>query len=1258
MSDPLSIQLLGNFRLHVGNTLIDTINTPRLQALFAFLVLHHEAPQSRQRLAFQLWPDSSESQARTNLRKLFFQLQHALPDAEHFFYADSQNIGWNAKAAFTLDVAHLQQQLAHLQQEPLDLAALRQVVALYQGELLPSCYEDWITPLRQQLHQAVMTALERLITLLENQRAYTAGIEYARRLLTFDPLEEKSYQRLMRLHALDGDYTGALRVYQDCVAMLQNELEVEPAAETQDLYERLRRRDTTLIAKPEPKPQQADNLPLIGRQHEWQTLQQAWRQAVQGQVQFVCITGEAGIGKTRLAEELLEWAGRQGVITGRAHAYATQSALAYAPVTALLRSPHLRPRLAKLGDLWLAQVSRLLPELLEAHPQLSPPKAMTESWQRQRFFEALARAVLVDEQPRLLLLDDLQWCDLETLEWLQYLLNFATQARLLVIGTVRSGVGGPNHPLTTLLLNLRRLDRLTELALVALTEAEVTQLATQVAGRTLAVEQTEQLFEDTDGNPLFVVETVRAGFNKQATAVPTPDPGVTFQPESGQESTLPPKIYAVIQSRLTQLSPQAQDLAGVAAVIGRSFTYPVLVEASHQDEDRVVESLDELWQQRIIQEQAGEAYNFCHDKLCEVVYSQISRARRRLLHRRVAQTLERRQDTESANKLAAMLAYHYFEAGQQEKAIEYMLIAGDQARALYANAEAERFYQSAVKLLEEQGQQELAAKTLLKLGLLFTATFAPQKAQAAYDQAFALWKPLNTNGDLRHSALPPAVLRVAIGEPVSLDPAKTYDSDSAFLMAQLFEGLVETDDEHNVVPALATHWEVTEGGARYRFFIRPDARWSDGAPITAHHFAYAWRRNLHPTTQAPAVHLLYCLENAQAFHEGTLRDPKQIGVRALNDSTLQIDLAGPTAYFPYLLAHPITYPLPPWVSITQGDAWGTTATLVTNGAYRLSAWQPGKQLTLERNSYYSRAFPGNAAQIEGIVFKEWAQGLQAYARHELDLVDMATANAQTMTQTRVRHGAELVYTPNFSATYLIFRTDRPPFSDRRVRQAFCQAINRNALNREVEQQGQLPATGGMIPPGIPGHSPAIGLRYEPTQARQLLAAAGYPNGQGFPALTFLHTHGLGNESFLTFLCQSWQQVLGLTITVTTVAWTPFQTQLAQDPPDLMLGGWVADYPDPDNFLRVLFHSHQGLNEPRWRHARFDALVEEALRVTVPEQRLALYQTADRLLVNEEAVILPLSYGQDVFLVKPWVHHVDGQKSYTRRLKEMLVKRGA
>src|SRR5436305_7424207 len=260
----------------------------------------------------------------------------------------------------------------------------------------------------------------------------------------------------------------------------------------------------------------------------------------------------------------------------------------------------------------------------------------------QRLFEALARAMLGTHGPLLLLLDDLQWCDRETLAWVHYLLRFDPQARLLIVGTLRAEELTNEHPLQSLLATLRREGQLTQISLERLTAAEAATLAAQLDGRELDAEVATRLYQDTEGNALFVVETVRLGLEaleergRQVSSSAEPK-------EQGavQQTRLPPTIQAVITARLEQLSAQARELVSVAAVIGRAFSFEVLTAASGWNDEAVVEALDELGERRIIREQGTDGYDFSHDKLREGAYSALSRARRRLLHRRVADAMKR-----------------------------------------------------------------------------------------------------------------------------------------------------------------------------------------------------------------------------------------------------------------------------------------------------------------------------------------------------------------------------------------------------------------------------------------------------------------------------------------------------------------------------------------------------------------------------------------------------------------------------------------
>jgi tetratricopeptide (TPR) repeat protein len=433
-------------------------------------------------------------------------------------------------------------------------------------------------------------------------------------------------------------------------------------------------------------PVQRGVLSLVGRQREWETLQAAWRTATGGRPQFVLVGGEAGIGKTRLAEEMLAWAGQQGSAAAGTRAYAATTGLAYAPIVEWLRTPLLQKTLAQLDDVWLTELARLQPGLLVERPHLPRPEPLSERWQRQRLFEALVHAFFSQTSALLLVIDDLQWCDPETLEWLHYLLHYDPQAKLLVIGTVRSEEVGGNHPLMTLRLNLQHASLLTEIALGSLDIHETALLATQIAARALDSGVANRLYQATEGNPLFIVEMVRAFATDPIVSPKDKDEETITHAQTPPIRPLPAKVQAVIQSRLAQLSPASRDLANLAAVIGRFFTFEILSQASDHDEDTLVRGLDELWQRRIIREQGVNAYDFSHDRIREVAYAGISPAQRRLLHRNVAQALETIHNA-SLGAVGGQLAAHYEQGGLLEKALFYYQWAVKEAQQLDATQE-------------------------------------------------------------------------------------------------------------------------------------------------------------------------------------------------------------------------------------------------------------------------------------------------------------------------------------------------------------------------------------------------------------------------------------------------------------------------------------------------------------------------------------------------------------------------------------------
>lgn len=786
----LYIHLLGGFHIsgddNPQQSLSHAVTTPRLQSLLAWLLLHRQGPQARPHLAYVFWPDAGEAQARNNLRQSLHQLRAGLPYVDQLLRIDAQSVWWHPSIAVRLDVADFEAavELAASEAAKPQSArrqALQRAIDAYHGDLLPSCYDEWIAEPREHLRRQAQQACRRLVQLLEDDRRYKDARQYAHRLLALDRFDETTYLCLMRLHTLNNDRAAALRLYHECAALLERELDAPPGDELQAAYARLLRSESGPATRTAAPPVA---LPLIGRQPQWQQLQTLWAQARRGQASLALIVGEAGIGKSRLAEEMYLWAQRQGIPAARTRAYGAEGRLAYAPIGEWLRSSSLAPAVAGLDTVWRSEISRLLPELLATDAALPAPPPMLEHWQRQRLFESLARAVLAVNAPTLLLIDDLQWCDQETLEWLHFLLRFDGGARLLLVGTARADEINENPALLSLLVALRAGERLHEFPLAPLDAAEVASLAQGIAEREIAVADALRLFAETQGNPLFVVEMMRAAEGGEA----ADEMQIGGPPLNLNLQSLPPKVYAVIAGRLSRLSPAARDLAAIAATIGRAFTVDVLAHSGHTDETALYDALDELWRRRIIREQGSNVYDFSHDKLRDVAYNEQGPIQQHRQHRRVALALEALYAAD-LDPICAQLAAHYERAGDAAKAISYYQRAGEVAQQIYANQEAANLYRRGLGLLEhlpteaERTRAELALQSALVVPLATNAGYASNDLIDACHRSLALCHQLQ-------QAPNTSVLRaLAIGSVVRYELAEAHA-----LGAQLL-ALAQHDDD-------------------------------------------------------------------------------------------------------------------------------------------------------------------------------------------------------------------------------------------------------------------------------------------------------------------------------------------------------------------------------------------------------------------------------------------------------------------------------
>ena len=428
------IRLLGRLELRLGGSELAPLDSSRAESLLAYLLLHRDAPQARRRVADVLWPESTEAQARTNLRHVLHTLRRWLPEADGYLESSPATLRWRPETTDWLDVAAFEDLLdrADRRQE-----ALREAVAIYTGDLLEGCSDEWLLEERDRLRHRLLNALAELAELCEAAGEVDEATSHAERLLRADPLRERTYRQLMRLHSASGDRARALRVYHACSSTLERELGVEPSASTRAVYEALLPEEPDIAVAPAAR---VAGPPLVGRNRERESLAALWRSAEAGRAQLVLISGEAGAGKTRLVEELLAWCARRGAVTAQARCYAAEGFR--------WRTPRWPPGYAARPGGLTGELPRSAHRLArcagaprrDARHAASPSRCPTMTG--ARCFDAVSAAVLAVGAPLLLVVDDLQHADRPTCQLLHFLLRSHLRARVLVA----AGRSGPRTP--------------------------------------------------------------------------------------------------------------------------------------------------------------------------------------------------------------------------------------------------------------------------------------------------------------------------------------------------------------------------------------------------------------------------------------------------------------------------------------------------------------------------------------------------------------------------------------------------------------------------------------------------------------------------------------------------------------------------------------------------------------------------------------------------------------------------------------------
>ena len=476
------------------------------------------------------------------------------------------------------------------------------------------------------------------------------------------------------------------------------------------------------------------------------------------------------------------------------------------------------------------------------------------------------------------------------------------------------------------------------------------------------------------------------------------------------------------------------------------------------------------------------------------------------------------------------------------------------------------------------------------------------------------------------------------GEPPTLDPSLATDTTSVDVIEQLFLGLTDFNDETmEVIPELATSWEVSEDGLVWAFHMRKDAVWSDGKPVTAHDVEYAVQRTCDPATASDYAYVLYIIKGAKEVNTGEITDLSHIGVKAVDDYTVQFALNQPAGYFPAIAGMWIARPVPRWTIEKYGEKWTDPENIATNGPYLLKEWKHEDEIVLEKNPDYYDADKVQIEKVQCLMIVEQSTAMAMYEDGKLDSVDIPLVDIDRVNADPVLSKEKFI-APRLCTYYYGFNNTKPPMDNPLVRKAFSAAINRQSLIDYILKGEQVPAT-TFTCPGIFGHIPpaeGVGIGYDPEAAKKYLADAGYPGGKGLPEVTLMFNTSEDHAKIAQAIQQMWKEVLGVEVNVVNQEWKVYLKTLSEDAPQIYRLAWCADYPDANNWVYENFHSTDSLNEIKWSNAEFDRVVEQAARESDPAKRYELYKRSEQILCEEEAAIAPIYFYTFVRITKPYL----------------------
>lgn len=463
-------------------------------------------------------------------------------------------------------------------------------------------------------------------------------------------------------------------------------------------------------------------------------------------------------------------------------------------------------------------------------------------------------------------------------------------------------------------------------------------------------------------------------------------------------------------------------------------------------------------------------------------------------------------------------------------------------------------------------------------------------------------------------------------EPPTLDWNLATDNVSINLLQNLMEGLATLDGKLAVKPALAKSWSVSKDGKTYTYKLREGVTWSDGVPLKAQQFVDSWERALNPKTASEYAYFLFDVVGAQEYNEGKLKDVSKLGVKATDDSTLVVTLNKRASYFPSIPTFTVSFPIRKELIEKHGGKWTNPANLATVGPFTLAEWKHDSKVTLAANPKYYGGKP-TLERVNAYIVNEDTTAINMFESGSLHYV----SRLPTLEIERLKSSPAYRNAPFLRGYYYGFNTAKAPFNDIRVRKAFVHAVDRAQIT-SLLKGGQIPTT-SWVPKGMLGYEQKVGLPFDLKKAQALLAEAGFPEGKGFPSVTFLFDTRDDNKVIAERLQAMWKKNLGVDLRAQNEDWKVYLNRLKSDVPPMYRLGWGADYPDPHNFLD-LFTSYSGNNYTQWKSAEYDKLIQQAAGESAQGKRIAMYKKAQEMLLEQNVAILPLFQDALNVLVSP------------------------